>query len=87
MLVVATNIINAIITISRKYIIITLYFLLIYFDILFTKGSLIKLIAIAKNIGNKLIEKELQNIPNPKVKEKATEYIANIKSGQRDFRF
>ena len=40
-----------------------------------------------KEIGMKLIEKELENIPNPKVKKTATEYIHNIAEGKRDFRF
>lgn len=40
-----------------------------------------------KEIGNRLIEEELQKIPNTKVKEKATEYIHNIADGKRDFRF
>ncbi|MGN0482610.1 MAG: [FeFe] hydrogenase H-cluster radical SAM maturase HydG [Lachnospiraceae bacterium] len=40
-----------------------------------------------KAIGEELIAKELLTIPNEKVREKATEYIANIHNGQRDFRF
>ena len=40
-----------------------------------------------KEIGMKLIEKELHKITNPIVKEKATEYICNIADGKRDFRF
>ena len=40
-----------------------------------------------KEIGEALIQKELNVITNPKVKEKAAEYIANIHNGQRDFRF
>ena len=40
-----------------------------------------------KEIGNKLIEQELEKIPNPKVKATATEYIHNIADGKRDFRF
>ena len=40
-----------------------------------------------KEIGMKLIEQELENIPNPKVKKTATEYIHNIAEGKRDFRF
>ena len=40
-----------------------------------------------KEIGAKLIEDELQKIPNPKVKATATEYIHNIADGKRDFRF
>ena len=40
-----------------------------------------------KEIGAKLIEQELEKIPNPKVKATATEYIHNIADGKRDFRF
>ena len=40
-----------------------------------------------KEIGMQLIEKELENIPNPKVKKTAAEYIHNIAEGKRDFRF
>ena len=40
-----------------------------------------------KRIGEELIQKELLRIPNEKVREKATEYIANIQEGKRDFRF
>ena len=38
-------------------------------------------------LGMKLIEKELGNIPNPKVKEIVTKHLYEIHSGQRDFRF
>ena len=37
--------------------------------------------------GNALIQQELEKIPNPVVKQKATEYIENIHEGKRDFRF
>ena len=37
--------------------------------------------------GEALIRKELQNIPNPVVRQKASEYIAEIINGKRDFRF
>ena len=37
--------------------------------------------------GEALIQKELQNIPNPVVRQKAAEYIAEIINGKRDFRF
>ncbi len=37
--------------------------------------------------GIKVIEEELQNIPNEKVKALATDYISKIKEGKRDFRF
>ena len=40
-----------------------------------------------KAIGEKMIAEELEKIPNPKVKEKAKEYINNIHNGKRDFRF
>ncbi|MDD5998799.1 MAG: [FeFe] hydrogenase H-cluster radical SAM maturase HydG [Lachnospiraceae bacterium] len=39
------------------------------------------------DLGMKLIEKELGNIPNPKVKEIVTKHLYDIHSGQRDFRF
>ncbi len=38
-------------------------------------------------IGEKLIEAELENIPNPKVKEIAVKNLENIANGKRDFRF
>lgn len=37
--------------------------------------------------GEALIEKQLDKITNPKVKERAKEYIENIHLGKRDFRF
>lgn len=40
-----------------------------------------------KKIGFALIEKELQNIPNPTVRKKAEEYIRKMGAGERDFRF
>lgn len=40
-----------------------------------------------KEIGDELIKEELKRITNPKVMEKAMEYIENIHSGKRDFRF
>ncbi len=40
-----------------------------------------------REIGDKLIETELDVITNPKVKDKVKEYLANIHSGERDFRF
>ncbi len=40
-----------------------------------------------KEIGEKLIAKELEVITNPVVKEKATAYIEKIHEGNRDFRF
>ena len=39
-------------------------------------------------IGEKLIEKELDNIPKEKVRQIAKEYLDSIeKDGKRDFRF
>lgn len=40
-----------------------------------------------KEIGDKLIIKELASIPNEKVKEIVVKNLENIKNGQRDFRF
>ena len=40
-----------------------------------------------KKIGEKLIKEELKKIPNKTVQNKAKEYIENIHSGKRDFRF
>ena len=40
-----------------------------------------------KEIGEKLIKTELEKITNETVKQKAAEYIENIHTGKRDFRF
>ena len=40
-----------------------------------------------KKIGNELIKRELEHIPNEKVKKIAREHIEDIKEGKRDFRF
>lgn len=40
-----------------------------------------------KQIGMKLIERELQNIPKEKVREITAQHIKDIENGQRDFRF
>ena len=40
-----------------------------------------------KEIGDKLIEKELDVITNPKVRDKVEDYLANIPHGERDFLF
>ncbi|MBR4320258.1 MAG: [Oscillospiraceae bacterium] len=41
-----------------------------------------------KAIGEKLIQAELSNIPNEKVREKTIQYLEQIRSGNsRDFRF
>lgn len=37
--------------------------------------------------GERLIKEQLLEITNPVVRKRASEYIENIKSGQRDFRF
>lgn len=40
-----------------------------------------------RKIGMELIEKELEKIPNPKVKQTTYEHIHDIAEGKRDFRF
>ena len=40
-----------------------------------------------QQIGLELIQKELSNIPNPKVREIVQEHLHDIHSGKRDFRF
>ncbi len=40
-----------------------------------------------RDIGRKLIDEELEKIPNEKVKKTAYEYIHDIAEGRRDFRF
>ena len=40
-----------------------------------------------KRKGEKVIAEELKRIPNDKVRAIATERIAKIKAGERDFRF
>ncbi len=41
-----------------------------------------------KAIGDKVIREQLENIPNPKVRERAARYISEIQNdGKRDFRF
>ena len=40
-----------------------------------------------REVGMQLIQKELLNIPNEKVRSKTEEYLQNIVKGQRDFRF
>ena len=37
--------------------------------------------------GAKVIEQQLENIKNDLVKDKAKAYIAQMKAGERDFRF
>ena len=40
-----------------------------------------------KKTGDALIERELMNIPNKKVRERAEEYLEKEVKGERDFRF
>ncbi len=38
-------------------------------------------------IGEELIAREIQNVPNEKVRERALQYLEELKGGKRDFRF
>ena len=40
-----------------------------------------------KALGEKLIAEEIQNLPNPVIRKKAGEYLAEEAAGKRDFRF
>ena len=40
-----------------------------------------------KKVGEALIDREIQNVPYPKRREKALEYLDKIRNGERDFRF
>lgn len=40
-----------------------------------------------KQLGEQLIQRELEHIPNPVARQKAAQYIAEIENGKRDFRF
>ncbi len=40
-----------------------------------------------KKIGEELIAKEILNVPNEKVRERALQYLEELKCGKRDFRF
>ena len=40
-----------------------------------------------KKIGEELIAKEIQKVPNEKVRERAIQYLEELKEGKRDFRF
>lgn len=40
-----------------------------------------------KAVGEALIQREIENVTNPKVKEIAQKNLEAIKNGQRDFRF
>lgn len=42
---------------------------------------------VTKEVGEKLILKEIENVTNPKVKDIALNNLENIKNGHRDFRF
>ena len=41
----------------------------------------------ARKAGEILFGREVQNIPNEKVRELTKEYLAKIEAGERDFRF
>ncbi|MDE6520741.1 MAG: [FeFe] hydrogenase H-cluster radical SAM maturase HydG [Ruminococcus sp.] len=40
-----------------------------------------------KSIGEALIDREIQKVPDPKRREKALDYLNRIRNGERDFRF
>jgi 2-iminoacetate synthase len=40
-----------------------------------------------KEIGEKLIAEELNKVPNEKVRNRAIQYLEELKDGKRDFRF
>lgn len=40
-----------------------------------------------RELGEALIRRELEQIPNSTVRRRATEYIEQIENGSRDFRF
>lgn len=40
-----------------------------------------------RTLGKAVIDREMALIPDPKVREKAEEYLAKIRAGERDFRF
>ncbi len=40
-----------------------------------------------REVGLKLIEREMQKVPNEKVRRVASEYLTKIEQGERDFRF
>lgn len=40
-----------------------------------------------RKTGEALIDREIQNVPDPKKREKAIEYLERIRNGERDFRF
>ena len=40
-----------------------------------------------RKVGEALIDREIQNVPDPKRREKALEYLEKIRNGERDFRF
>ena len=40
-----------------------------------------------REIGEKLIQDQLKNIPRDNIRQKVTEYLAQMEHGERDFRF
>lgn len=40
-----------------------------------------------KKLGEELIDREIQKVPDPKRREKALDYLDKIRNGERDFRF
>ena len=40
-----------------------------------------------KAVGEELIAREIRNVPNEKVRERAMQYLEELKEGKRDFRF
>ena len=40
-----------------------------------------------RKVGEAMIDREIQNVPDPKRREKALEYLDKIRNGERDFRF
>ena len=40
-----------------------------------------------KQIGEELIAREIRKVPNEKVRERAIQYLEELKEGKRDFRF
>lgn len=40
-----------------------------------------------KQVGERVIKEQMEKIPNPRIKEKASEYLQQLHDGKRDFRF
>jgi 2-iminoacetate synthase len=40
-----------------------------------------------KKIGEELIAKEIQKVPDEKIRNRAIQYLEELKEGKRDFRF